>query len=583
MFMRYKKGAGSTATKKRNKLMLRLIPYIIVLFLILFLWEIKYQADADYPHISSNQIWTMVELDDYKDSDFRMAIMFLLNDAHCYYDRERTMPTAIGIYDLDGNLIWKSGGMINTFQNGQDIWVDMEKYLNDEKKREMQEWFDKNYSDPAIHEMQYVERYIESEGRVEYIPVSMDLGEFVPYDENNGYHTVSSGCVVDFRDTNGLSESDYESLKVLRDINAVPYFIDDGPKSPNYKIYQELYSEITDSREIAMITPPDGVKTTSEFGVGFVDRVGRYFYSKYCTGEVELNIDGELTPCFFYITSKVDLIKSVLMDSDFRRTIAILLAAVAVIYAGIAVYYAGRTTMDVEEAKRTFVSASAHELKTPLSVIQNQAEMILEDINPEKNKEYVASIYEEAERMKGIILTMQRYDRLSNMETLEKTDFDLSDLVSEELAKYQSTFDMRGIDLDVDLVKGAAIKGDRELVAMVIDNFLSNAAKYATSPDKPKVRVSVTRVGSKRRFSVFNTCEEIAGDEMAKAWDMMYKLDKSRTAKRLEGDLAGDGGGMGLPLAGRILEFHKYKYGSHNIGIDWNGEKLKGVEFWFTA
>lgn len=601
MYMRYRKGAGSAATKKRNKLMLRLIPYILVMILVLFLFVVKLQADVHYRHIVSNQRWTLSELEDeYADSDFRLAMMVLLLDAHCYYDREHTMPTAIGVYSLDSNLIWRSGAMISTIQNGNSTWVEMEKYLNDEKKNEMQKWFDQNYFDPAIHELQY----IESPATGEYVPVSMDLGQFVPYDDNTGYLTESSGITIDFRDTNGLSDSDYESLQVLRDINAVPYFIDDGPKSSNYKIYQDLYAEITDQREICTIYPPNGVKSTSISGIGFAERIGRYYYSMFCTGEVSLNINGEKTPCFIYMTSKVDLIKSALLDADFRKTMAIIAAAVAILYAGIALYYSRKTNLDLEEAKRTFVSASAHELKTPLAVIQNQAEMVLEDINPEKNKEYVASIYEEAERMKGIILSMQRYDRLTNMDKVEMTVFDLSELVSEELTKYRNAFNMREIDLDVDLVQGAAIKGDRELIAMVVDNFLSNAAKYATAPEsgKPRVIVSVTPKGSKRRFSVFNTCEEIAGDEMAKAWDLMYKIDKSRNREESKpsasegqdqernknvipggNDLSTDGGGMGLPLAGRILEFHKYKYGSHNIGIEWKGEKLNGVEFWFMA
>ena len=61
----------------------------------------------------------------------------------------------------------------------------------------------------------------------------------------------------------------------------------------------------------------------------------------------------------------------------------------------------------------------------------------------------------------------------------------------------------------------------------------------------------------------------------------IFKLDKSRA--RDEEASEAESGGMGLPIAGRILEAHKYRYGSKSVETVWNGEKVSGVEFWFSA
>ena len=110
-------------------------------------------------------------------------------------------------------------------------------------------------------------------------------------------------------------------------------------------------------------------------------------------------------------------------SSLFDRMDAIIAVAILLLALNIGkAFY--RKKKKVEESKRAFISAAAHELKTPIAVIQNQSELILEGINPEKTNEYVSSMHEEAKRMAELVNAIQQYDRLDDKAGITKETLD---------------------------------------------------------------------------------------------------------------------------------------------------------------
>ena len=594
------KGTGLREKSKLIAIMIGVLIVALIIASVFFIYERKTERDYHIKQMISDHDEILQSAAKGSYGDFRLATMMLLHSSGVY-GVEHCHPTAIGVYSVEGELLWRSGSMIDTFFDGKNDWIDMEEYLTDEKKREMRKWF--KLDDPS-KTISYI-KILRAEGTKEYIPDKLGLGI---WSENPNGYQVELFSVIDLSDINGLTEEERASKRELLDHGAVPWFIDDGPGSINHKIYKELYSEITETKEKDKIyLYPEGgtgsVMETENSGSGtvFSRSWGLYHYYWRSSQEVKLNIDGVETPCFVYIASKTNYLYAAFGNPAFKRKLAFIAAGLAIIYAALLIYYGRKKSFDIDEAKRTFVSAAAHELKTPLSVIQNQAECVLEDIAPNKNKEYIASISEEAKRMKEILASLKQYENLSDMKNIEMEELDLADLVEEELEKYRNSFDIRGIDVRCNLEKPAKIKGNSELLKIVIDNYLSNAARYAMKPDvepelesksetsnsaKTVLRVESGKEGKGIKFSCFNTHDEIPERELEKAWDMLYKIDRSRT--RFEDDSLGeeevassDSGGMGLALCKRILDYHGYKYGASNIKLNLEGKEYSGIEFYF--
>lgn len=212
-------------------------------------------------------------------------------------------------------------------------------------------------------------------------------------------------------------------------------------------------------------------------------------------------------------------------------------------------------------ARQAFISAAAHELKTPISIIENQCEFIMENVAPEKNAEYINSIYEESLRMNKLVATLLNYTRLASADSVEKHKVSLSEIANEEVKKYIPFAEQKGVTLLSDIAENITVKANAELIALVIDNYLSNAVKNTEAGNKIEVRLNTLGL------TVFNEGKPIDEKEGRNLWDVFYKEDKARTKN---GD---NSTGMGLAICKQILMLHKFQYGYKNMP--------GGVEFFF--
>ncbi len=204
---------------------------------------------------------------------------------------------------------------------------------------------------------------------------------------------------------------------------------------------------------------------------------------------------------------------------------------------------------NLEQSKRAFISAAAHELKTPLAVIQNQCECVLEGINPEKNGEYVKSVYDEAVRMNSIVIQLLTFNRISDLTEVKKENCNLSQIVREEVSKYRNFAESKGAKIAEDFEDDVFTECNGELIAIAIDNYLSNAIKYATG----EKNVSVTLKKDSRGFifCVYNDFDgKLPAEDM---WQVFTRADKARNS-------SDKSTGMGLPVNKKIFELHNYRY-----------------------
>ena len=165
-----------------------------------------------------------------------------------------------------------------------------------------------------------------------------------------------------------------------------------------------------------------------------------------------------------YLLAEYSVFDEVIRSKVFLNAIKI--QSMLLIFLGIVILlitnYLYKKNEKLEISRQMFTSAVAHELKTPVAIIQNQCECILEDIAPEKNKKYVKSVYDEATVMNRMIMAFLQYSRLQTMTQIEKEKCNLCDIVNGELQKYEDLIEAAGLVLDVELGADVCVAANKE-------------------------------------------------------------------------------------------------------------------------
>ncbi|MDD3795578.1 MAG: HAMP domain-containing sensor histidine kinase [Lachnospiraceae bacterium] len=203
------------------------------------------------------------------------------------------------------------------------------------------------------------------------------------------------------------------------------------------------------------------------------------------------------------------------------------------------------------EQQRQFVSDASHELKTPLTVILTNAEMLQDPAhNEEEKNSFSANILTMAAQMRGLVenlLELARVDNGAVKRSFQPLDF--SQLISEVLLPFEPLYYEKGLKLISSLEASICLNGNPEYLTQVISILLDNAQKYAAPASV--VEVHLMRTGKSCLFSVKNAGEEIPPADQKNIYKRFYRMDKARTMNHSYG--------LGLAIAQNIVAKHKGK------------------------
>lgn len=211
----------------------------------------------------------------------------------------------------------------------------------------------------------------------------------------------------------------------------------------------------------------------------------------------------------------------------------------------------------IERVRRETTAALAHELKTPLSVLSATAELLGDNLAPEKQAHYLGVIQQQAQRMDGSVRQMLELSRLeTGAKALRRTAFSLAELAQERLqAALPADSTIRTEFAAQDKFE---VNADRALLARALDALLENAVQH--TPEGGCIMVYL----ADGVLSVTNTGEAIPADALPRLWEAYYQADPSRSAK---------GDGLGLSIAKTVFDLHGFTCGAENTEI--------GPKFWF--
>ncbi len=217
---------------------------------------------------------------------------------------------------------------------------------------------------------------------------------------------------------------------------------------------------------------------------------------------------------------------------------------------------------NLERLRNTFISDVSHELRTPLTTISGFVEGIIDGTIPEENREeYLEVVLSESKRLSRLITNLLKVSRLESGETrLERTDFDISELVVQSLIKFEMMLTPKRIDVSVNIPEDKVIvNADKDSISQVLINLINNAVKF--TPEDGKISLDVDFFRDKAVISVANSGPGIEPDELVHIWDRFYKADKSRSKERT-------GVGLGLYIVKQILNMHGEKITCESIPGD---------------
>lgn len=199
----------------------------------------------------------------------------------------------------------------------------------------------------------------------------------------------------------------------------------------------------------------------------------------------------------------------------------------------------------IETLKTDFVSNVSHEIKTPIAVIQNYAQLLQsERLTEQERLEYSAAIYAAAARLNTLITNILKLNRLENQQLQPKLQaFDLSAQLTECLLGFETVWEEKGIEICPELEDEVTVESDPQLLSIVWNNLLSNAFKF-TEPGG-MVRVSLQQAEGFALVTVSDTGCGISPEAVRHIFDKFYQGDSSNATQ---------GNGLGLALVKRILD-----------------------------
>ncbi len=199
----------------------------------------------------------------------------------------------------------------------------------------------------------------------------------------------------------------------------------------------------------------------------------------------------------------------------------------------------------VEVLKTDFFSNVSHEIKTPLAVIYNNAELLQsKSLTEAQREECTETILHAARRLSNLIMNMLKLSKLEKqaIKPVPK-QFDLCAQLSDCALQFENNWEKKGIEFEAELEDRAFICGDEELLALVWTNLLSNAIKFTSSGGT--VTLTQTSDDDWMTVTVADTGCGMNTETVRHIFEQFYQGDTSH---------ATEGNGLGLTLVRRILE-----------------------------
>lgn len=237
-----------------------------------------------------------------------------------------------------------------------------------------------------------------------------------------------------------------------------------------------------------------------------------------------------------------------------------LLASVGMAAAGclavllLVVLFSGRIVRPVAESyekQKRFITDAGHEIKTPLAIIDADADVLEMDLEDENN-EWLQDIRRQTKRLTELTNDLVYLSRMEEQQSSANlVDFPISDLVSETAQGFQSRALQKEQIFNLNIQPMLTLHGDEKAIRQLTSILLDNAVKY--TPEGGRIDLNLEQQGRNLILTVYNdSASPVPKESMDKLFDRFYRTDPSRSSST-------GGHGIGLSIAKAVVQAHKGK------------------------
>lgn len=199
----------------------------------------------------------------------------------------------------------------------------------------------------------------------------------------------------------------------------------------------------------------------------------------------------------------------------------------------------------VETLRTDFIANVSHEMKTPLSVMQNYGILLqMPELSEAKRMEYAKGVAEGARRLADMMTNILKLNKLEKQQIYPKTEeYDLGEQLCECLLQFENIWEERQIEIETDIAEDVKVSTDGELLTLVWNNLFSNAFKF--TPNGGKVTLVLETTEHHAIVKVKDTGCGMSPEVGAHIFEKFYQGDTSHATQ---------GNGLGLALVKKVID-----------------------------
>ncbi len=208
---------------------------------------------------------------------------------------------------------------------------------------------------------------------------------------------------------------------------------------------------------------------------------------------------------------------------------------------------------DVFERQRNFTADIAHEMRTPITNLTTQTQIVLNNArSTEEYREILYSNLEEYEKMSQMISDMLFLAQADNHQLVPNLiDIDLYSMISLMCEYFEPLTDEKNITFELE-GNCSHIQGDKMMLGRAIINIISNAIRYTS--ENQTIKINLSQLSPKKvQIVIANPGKKIESHHLPHLFDRFYRVDQSRHRNNKDSS----GTGIGLAIVKSIIDTHK--------------------------
>lgn len=198
-----------------------------------------------------------------------------------------------------------------------------------------------------------------------------------------------------------------------------------------------------------------------------------------------------------------------------------------------------------EVLKTDFISNVSHEIKTPLAVIKNYAQLLEdENLSLEQKTKYLHSLQNATKKLSNLVTNILKLNKLENQKIIPSfKTFNLSNSIIEQIIQYENILEQKAINLICDIKEDILINNEESYLELIWSNLISNAIKF--TPHNGEINISLKEVDGCIIFTIKDTGCGIPKETGKHIFDKFYQGDTSHSK---------EGNGLGLALVKKVID-----------------------------